>query len=212
MHVALLGDSTFDNAAYVSPDLDVAMQLRAYLGERWQLSLLAKDGSVLDEVAGQVRHMMALSHRVTHLVVSSGGNDLLGLLGGLQLPVTSVLEALDQLEVWQSDFRDKYRCMLDAVLAAQLPTFVCTVYDRVPGLSAGTRCALAIFNDIIIAEAMARTVPVIDLRAICTEPADYARSSPIEPSEAGGKKIAQALARVLLRHPENPSRGARIYF
>ena len=44
--------------------------------------------------------------------------------------------------------------------------------------------------------AFARSVPVIDLRLICTEPADYA--NPIEPSVQGGQKIASAIAGWLL--------------
>jgi hypothetical protein len=34
-------------------------------------------------------------------------------------------------------------------------------------------------------------LPVIDLRLVCTEPADYA--NPIEPSSRGGEKIARAI-------------------
>lgn len=212
LHVALLGDSTFDNAAYVLPHSDVSTQLTACLGEGWHVSLLAKDGSVLDDVAEQTRRIQMRPHPVTHLVVSSGGNDLLGLLGALQSPVGLILEALDQLEAWRSAFREKYRHMLDAVLSVRIPTAVCTVYDRVPGLSAGTRCALAVFNDVIVTEAIARALPVVDLRMICTEPADYARISPIEPSELGGTKIAQALARMLSTYPARPFGNTCIHY
>jgi hypothetical protein len=38
-------------------------------------------------------------------------------------------------------------------------------------------------------------LPAIDLRLVCTEPADYA--NPIEPSGRGGLKIAGAIARSL---------------
>jgi hypothetical protein len=40
--------------------------------------------------------------------------------------------------------------------------------------------------------AIAHRLPVIDLRAFCTNPEDYA--NPIEPSSAGGEKIARAIA------------------
>ena len=48
---------------------------------------------------------------------------------------------------------------------------------------------------IILGYALQHRLDVIELRAICSEPADYA--NPIEPSGHGGRKIAQAIARVL---------------
>ena len=44
--------------------------------------------------------------------------------------------------------------------------------------------------------AMRAGVPVIDLRLVCTDAADYSRSSPIEPSVVGGGKIARVVARL----------------
>lgn len=40
---------------------------------------------------------------------------------------------------------------------------------------------------------LAHQVPVLDLRDLLQGPEDYSTASPIEPSEMGGKKIAQAL-------------------
>lgn len=47
---------------------------------------------------------------------------------------------------------------------------------------------------------------MIELRAICREPCDYA--NPIEPSDEGGRKIARAIANSLGISPERaaPSR------
>lgn len=56
--------------------------------------------------------------------------------------------------------------------------------------------ALSLFNDVISRAAFSRGLPLIDLRLICAEPADYA--NPIEPSEQGGAKIASAIARFAL--------------
>jgi hypothetical protein len=39
---------------------------------------------------------------------------------------------------------------------------------------------------------------VIELRAVCSRPEDYA--NPIEPSSAGGEKIARAIARLVAEH------------
>ena len=49
------------------------------------------------------------------------------------------------------------------------------------------------FNDVILRVAFEHHLPVIDLRLVCNEPADYA--NPIEPSGRGGRKIALAIAR-----------------
>ena len=51
------------------------------------------------------------------------------------------------------------------------------------------------FNDVILRVAFESKLQVIDLRLVCTEPADYA--NPIEPSSLGGEKIARAMMRLL---------------
>ncbi|TXF97870.1 SGNH/GDSL hydrolase family protein [Massilia arenae] len=193
-HIVLLGDSIFDNAPYVPAGMAVADHLRACLAPHDRVTLLARDGSELDDVAAQLPGLAALYEPPTHLVLSCGGNDVLGLLGAMHGPVASVLEAVELLAAWQRDFRAAYCRMLDAVLATRLPLTVCTIYDAVPGLSPGLRTALAVFNDVIIREAASRGLALLDLRLVCTEPQDYAACSPIEPSAQGGRKIAQALA------------------
>ena len=47
-HVVLLGDSIFDNAAYVAGGPDVVKQLRAALPNDWRATLNALDGAVGD--------------------------------------------------------------------------------------------------------------------------------------------------------------------
>jgi hypothetical protein len=84
--------------------------------------------------------------------------------------------------------------MLDLTLATGIPVAVATIYDHVPGL----RTALASFNDVILREAVARSLPVLDLRAVCTKTADYTSSSPIEPSSQGGRKIPAVIAELVL--------------
>jgi hypothetical protein len=58
--------------------------------------------------------------------------------------------------------------------------------------------ALTIFNDVIIKQAFLAGVPLIDLRLVCNEAADYANE--IEPSAAGGEKIAAAIIRLVNEH------------
>ena len=99
---------------------------------------------------------------------------------------------------------------LDAAARTRLPTCVCTIYDRVPGLPPRHRAALAVFNDVILSEAAARGLQVIDLRNVCTEAGDYAESSPIEPSLAGSWKIVERILRAA-RDPALPGGPCRVY-
>jgi len=71
-HIVLLGDSIFDNAAYVNGGPDVIKQLRSLLPRDWQATLLAIDGSVTSDVIKQIPKIPASA---THLIVSVGGND-----------------------------------------------------------------------------------------------------------------------------------------
>lgn len=196
-HILLLGDSIFDNRAYVPPGTEVVLQLQARLGSAHQASLLARDGSVLADIAGQLQDMRRLRAAPTHLMLSCGGNDALGLVGSLQAPVRTVLEATDLLAEWQAGFRRDYRKMLDLVQSHGISLAVATIYDAVPGLGAGLRGALSLFNDVIMLEAVTRGLPVLDLRLVCPDAADYSTVSPIEPSARGGGKIAVALAELL---------------
>lgn len=193
MHIVLLGDSVFDNAAYVAPGADVAAALRRR-APAWRVTLLARDGAVLAGVPAQLERLRALDQAPDRLLVSCGGNDILGLQALLHGPAGTLLAALEQLAAWRDDFRARYASMLDAVLAAGVSSTVCTIYDAVPGLNPALRCAVGIFDDVIAFEAGRRGVPLLDLRAVCTDAADYSERSPIEPSAQGGARIAAAIA------------------
>ncbi len=73
-HVALVGDSAFDNLVYVEPGIDVQQQLREALPSPWKVTLSAIDGSITDDVLEQLEE---LSEGVSPIVVSVGGNDAL---------------------------------------------------------------------------------------------------------------------------------------
>ncbi len=110
-------------------------------------------------------------------------------------------EALARLAAVRDRFREDYRAMLEAVLGRRLPTAVCTVYDpRFPDPMRQRLAVagLALFNDAIARAAFARGLPVIDLRLVCDEDADFA--NPIEPSARGGDKIAAEIARLMSEH------------
>lgn len=197
-HVVLLGDSIFDNAAYVRGGPDVVRQLRDILPTEWSASLLAVDGAVTRSVAGQ---LTGVPEGATNLVVSVGGNDALGASGILRTVVRSVAEAVSLLAQAQDRFARDYDEMVDAVLARGLPTALCTIYDTPPSAPDHRiiKAALSLFNDRISRAAFSRGLPLIDLRLICSEEGDYA--NPIEPSVQGGAKIAAAISS-LVTSPE----------
>ena len=190
-HVVLLGDSIFDNAAYVRGGPDVVRQLRQVLPEGWSATLLAVDGAVTRGVPAQMARLPA---DATHLVLSVGGNDALGASHILGAAVRSVGEAVLRLADAQDRFAVDYEAALESVLAAALPTALCTIYDTPPSAPEHRviKSALSLFNDRITRAAFSRGLPLIDLRLICDEEADYA--NPIEPSVQGGAKMAAAIA------------------
>lgn len=189
-HIVLLGDSIFDNGAYVGGGPAVIAQLRQEL-PGWQCTLLAVDGDV---VPGVSRQLASLPSDATHLVVSAGGNDALGYAPLLQERAPSVGDALALLGKARERFAADYEEMVDRVEAAGLPYAVCTVYDTPPSAPGRNviEAALCLFNDAIARAAFSRGAALIDLRLICSEDADYANA--IEPSSQGGRKIARAIA------------------
>ena len=197
-HIILLGDSIFDNKAYVKGGLDVIAHLRRQIPQEWNADLLAVDGNVVENVKRQV---LELPDDATHLVISAGGNDALLSAEILQLRVESSAEVLAQLADVASNFETHYRDMLQAVKRLKKPTALCTIYyPRIPDLFTQkiAVAALTIFNDVIIKQAFIAGLPLIDLRLVCNEDSDYANE--IEPGEKGGEKIAKAIVRLISEH------------
>ena len=104
-HIVLLGDSIFDNAAYVAGGPDVVRQLRDILPSGWRATLNARDGAVIADLPQQLK---TLPSDATHLVVSVGGNDALGESGLLDRKVTSMAEALELITAVRERFRSAY--------------------------------------------------------------------------------------------------------
>jgi hypothetical protein len=199
VHVVLLGDSIFDNAAYVAGAPDVIRQVRQRLPQGSKATLAAVDGSTIGDVRGQLRGVPA---DATHLVLSVGGNDALGRSDFLATPARSTAEALSGLADIGDEFERAYLAMLADVLARRLPTAICTVYyPRFPdaALQKVAVAALTMFNDCIVRAAFAHGLPLLDLRLICSEETDYA--NPIEPSARGGEKIARAIVEYVESDP-----------
>lgn len=190
-HVVLLGDSIFDNAAYVAGGPDVVNQLRDVLPSGWRATLNACDGAVIADLPQQLDR---LPSDTTHVVVSVGGNDALGESALLERKVTSMGEALELITTVRERFRSAYARMLDQVLQRRLPLAACTIYETrfpEPLMRRLAATALTALNDAITREVFARNIDCIDLRILCDDDRDFA--NPIEPSVHGGAKIARAI-------------------
>lgn len=204
-HLALIGDSVFDNGAYTGGEPDVATHLRALL-PAWTVTLCAVDGSTTGDVAEQLARV---SDDVTHVVVSLGGNDALMNADLLNLPVRSTAAALDLFRDRLEQFERSYGHAVEAVLGLQRHTTICTIYNADLPEPDGDRArtALMMFNDVVLRTALRFSLNAIELRLVCSDAADFANA--IEPSGAGGRKIAAAIA-LALGVTGQPSRRATV--
>lgn len=195
-HLVLLGDSILDNVTYVTPGPNVLTQVRAVMPASWRVSQLAFDGSVAKDVEAQLQN---LPQDASHLVISAGGNDMLQEVDLLVCPVSTATEALLLLDDAVREFEAAYRNLISLALERGLPLVLCAVYDcnfQDPQFQRCARLAIALYNDVIIRVAAENKLPAIDLRFVCCEPAHYAND--IEPSVAGGERIAAAIAKAVL--------------
>jgi lysophospholipase L1-like esterase len=197
-YLVLLGDSSLDNAAYVPRGEAVIDHLRRALPGGWQATLLAVDGS---RTGGVARQLASLPAGATHLLLSIGGNDALAYQGILRERAGSAADVIDRLADIQAEFAANYGEMLAAVLAKKLPTTLCTIYNPNYPDAPMQRLAVTaatVFEDVILRAAFTAGLPVIDLRLLFSSRSDYANA--IEPSSAGGAKIAAAAVRVVQEH------------
>jgi hypothetical protein len=197
-HIVLLGDSIFDNKHYVGNEPDVITHLRQMIPQDWKALLKAVDGSVVENVRGQI---LGAPEDSTHFVISVGGNNAIRNADILSMKAGSAAEVFEVLANRTSDFEFQYREMLKSVLSRNLPTAACTIYyPRFPEpiFQKLAVTALSSFNDVIIRQAALNKIPVLDLRLICNEDDDYANA--IEPSSKGGRKIAEKIFEVVTNH------------
>jgi hypothetical protein len=196
-HLVLFGDSIFDNRAYVAGGPAVIDQVQKTVPSGWKSSLLAVDGNTSVQVPDQLKR---LPSDCTHLVLSAGGNDAIGCLDLMGTPASNLMGALGTLSNMLVGFEQSYKALMTELLSLNRPLMVCTIYDSVPGLVEPLKLALALFNDVIIRNAVSRGVPILDLRMICTESGDYSTKSPIEPSSQGCSKIATRMTSAMVNH------------
>lgn len=190
-HLALLGDSIFDNGHYVGGKPDVITQVRSHLPPAWKATLHAVDGATTRDIPAQ---LASVPQGATQLIMSAGGNDALMQQHLLDMPVCSSAEALDLLAQAVAGFEVSYRRAVAVCLQRRLPLIICTIYNgNFPDPTYRQRVAFALsgFNDAIIRTAIDHRLRVLDLRLLCRLPEDYANA--IEPSSTGGDKIARAI-------------------
>lgn len=189
--LVLLGDSILDNGTYTSPEPETAECLRGMLGSGWTVELLARDGAVMSEIPYQLERVRG--HPDT-IVVSVGGNDALGHIGILQGRAEAARALLSRLADIAEDFGARYRRVLAEARPRARRLIACTIYEP-PMFDAITtrllRVPLCLLNDQIVREAACAGVDVLDLRSVCTSPADFVRQ--IEPSAQGARRIAAAI-------------------
>jgi hypothetical protein len=192
IHIAMLGDSIFDNGSYVGDAPDVRAQAQTLLHGANVISA-ARDGAVIADMEFQIRR---IPDAVTHIVVSIGGNDAIRASGVIDDSASTVSTALDKLGLIRDQFSRSYASMVNALLARRVPLGFCSIYEPRfpdPARRRAAANALTLLNDVITREVFRAGASLIDLRLICDTDADFANA--IEPSAAGGAKIAHAIAR-----------------
>lgn len=194
-HITLLGDSIFDNKTYVPNGNSVLEHLVDHLADPDTASLIAVDGAVISSVFRQIERIPTST---THLILSVGGNDALYLQSSVMGESSeSVHKSLTKMKAAVQTFEQEYVQLIESLQRFHVPLTTCTIYDGVPGLDDASLAGVAILNDIITRMAFKHSVDLIDLRLLCCQAADYAEISPIEPSHAGGAKIAAAIIRAV---------------
>jgi hypothetical protein len=206
-HIVLIGDSIFDNARYTEQRPDVIAHVRQLLPSGWRATLLAIDGATTDHVPDQ---LLRIPPDASHLVLSVGGNNALEKSEILHMPANSASEVLEELAGIAQSFEDEYRSVVESCRKRQLPLTLCTIYNGhflYPDLQRKISVALTIFNDVILRVGIEFGLAMIDLRLVCSSPTDYANS--IEPSFAGGAKIARVIVNLILSE-QGQNTGARV--
>lgn len=171
------------------------------------MSLLAVDGSTTENLPSQLQRVPS---DASHLVLSVGGNDAIMNSNILHTPADSTAQAIGALADISRGFEERYRRAVAGCRQMRLPLTLCTIHNGCfpdGDVQRLVSTALMVFNDAILRVGIEFGLAIIDLRFVCSSPADYA--NPIEPSSVGGAKIARAIIDLVSRgHTDNT--GARV--
>lgn len=196
-NICLIGDSIFDNDAYIPGEPGVVEQLRRAIPKAWSVHKVAVDGDCIEDIPNQLERVPT---HTTDIVVSIGGNDLLK-FRHLLAEIARGARLEDLLASPLADFEIAYGWMLDTVLEQGHSVLCCTIYTDIPFEEPVMRDhaakAIGAFNALILRLAEARGISVVRLDLTCTDPKDFSEMSPIEPSSQGGQKIVDAILETL---------------
>jgi hypothetical protein len=160
--------------------------------EPWKLTLLSADRVVRRSPTTEI------PHDATHIVISIEGNRAIQSSGLLETAPASYEEALSRLSYAADEFDREVRALIGAARTVALPTAICIMFPphyEEPVHQRAAATALAIFNDRIIHRAAEAQMAMVDLRAACTEPGDYANETQL--SRDGLRKAARLIWRAL---------------
>ncbi len=205
-HVVLIGDALGELSRTLRREPgSVESKLVPGRREAWKLTLLPAGDVVRPSLPCE------LPADATHIVISIEGNCAIESSELLRGRPASYEEALARLAFAADQFERVVRLLIRASQAANLPTVICTMWlprHPEPARQRAASAALAIFNDRIFRRAAEARLPIVDLRAVCTEAEDF--SGPTLLSRAGLAKAANtvwlALYEVSRRSP-----GAEVF-
>ena len=192
--LVLMGDSTLANIAHTGPP-ELLEQLREVLPADWSAHLCAIDGARIDDVFGQIP---TVPEDASHILLSIGGNNCIEFTHHLKSVMPNLGKALYYTDTLRVRLAQSYRRLLDEILELGKPTMVCTVYNpKLPsqGQQRIVETIIAMVNDAIIAGACATQTPVLDLRPLGVERANFV--SPIELNHRGAQFFCDAIVRMI---------------
>ena len=213
--IYLLGDSIIDNTPYVKKnEKDVESHLNSMYKSSPQINIYnrAVDGHTMKDLLDTQLSDEGLNE-ATNIVVSIGGNDLLGnlyfLVNAMGFHQDQESKVFQKTTTRNKTFEDTYFEILKPMqqeyesIVANLSNYrakllLCTVYegdlvdsDEFSDVIYSSKTMLSIFNDLVYRTAQKYNAEVLELRDIFVSPEDYA--NPIEPSHIGGEKLAKAI-------------------
>ena len=212
--ISLLGDSIIDNKVYVKDgEFSVLEHLKSLSDHNY--IQLAVDGDTTFEVSdGQLSE---LDKDNDFIILSIGGNDLLEHLPLLldNINKHTFTRNLEIINEFLEPIRERYEKIVEHLSKENGELLLCTVYngdferdigherfeeneelifgmgDLLKGQQVAATVLARVFNDVVYSTGSKFNVDVLELREIFTESNDYA--NPIEPSHAGGEKLAKEI-------------------
>jgi hypothetical protein len=202
-HAVLLGDALENiDLGPEDPERALVPQPR----NPWKLTVVPAEQILR---AGPIR---AIPGDASHVAISLDGGWAIDTSGLLRARANSIHEALDTLAAAAEEFEGILSVLIAAALETGLPTVVCTLVPArfvEPSQQRVAATALAIFNERIERRAFAARLPIVDLRLVCDEDADYASETLL--SRTGVRKVANVVRTAFYEASRSGGR-TRVFF